>query len=76
MEIKEKIKAFVYIQGGKTLCICKRDKKGCNRPCEPDIVERDKFAGWERTLYQNKYGGCSFPSDSVKSKKNRKGENH
>ena len=46
METKEKIKVYIDIQDGKTICICKRSNKGCGKKCEPDVVERDKFAGW------------------------------
>ena len=43
MEKKERIKVYICIQDGKTVCICKRGKKGCNKKCEPDVVIRDKF---------------------------------
>lgn len=56
METKEKIKVYIDIQAGKTVCICKRSRKGCNKNCEPDVVERDKFAGWEQIFRQNRYG--------------------
>lgn len=50
METKEKIKVYIDIQDGKTICICKRSNKGCGKKCEPDVVERDKFAGWKSTF--------------------------
>lgn len=53
---KEKIKVYIDWQDGKTVCICKRSKKMCNKKCEPDVVERDKFYGWEETFKQNRYG--------------------
>lgn len=53
---KEKIKVFVNIKDGKTICICKRDRKKCNKPCEPDEVERDKFKGWEDAFHVDRYG--------------------
>lgn len=56
MENKEKIKVYIDWQNGKTVCICKRSKKKCNKKCEPDVVERDKFYGWEETFKQNRYG--------------------
>lgn len=56
METKEKVKVFIRIENGKTLCICHRGAKKCNRKCEPDVVERDKFRGWEETMRRNKYG--------------------
>lgn len=56
MERKEKIKVFVDIKDGKTVCICKADNKGCKRHCSKDVVERDKFNGWEDTFRRNRYG--------------------
>ncbi len=56
MEKKEKIKVFVDIQNGKTVCICRRSNKKCGKKCEPDIVERDRFTGWESTFRRDKYG--------------------
>ena len=53
---KEKIKVFVNIKDGKPICICKRDRKKCNKPCEPDEVERDKFKGWEDAFHVDRYG--------------------
>ena len=46
MEEKERIKVYVDVKNGKTVCICKRSNKGCNKKCEPDVVERDRYAGW------------------------------
>ena len=43
---------------GKTACICLRSKKKCNKKCTPDLVERDKYRGWEDTFHVNKYGKC------------------
>ena len=56
METKEKIKVYIDIQDGKTICICKRSNKGCGKQCEPDVVERDKFAGWKSTFRRNRFG--------------------
>lgn len=56
METKEKIKVFIRYENGKTVCICPRDKKRCGHKCEPDVVERDKFRGWEETFRRNRYG--------------------
>ena len=55
MEEKEKIKVYIDIQDGKTVCICKRNRKGCNKKCEPDVVERDKFEGWKVTFRRDCY---------------------
>ncbi len=57
MESKEKIKVFICFEDGKTVCICKRSKRKCNNPkCEPDVVERDRYYGWQQTFRQNRYG--------------------
>lgn len=56
MEEKEKIKVFVDIQNGKTVCICRRSNKKCGKKCEPDVVERDRFADWESAFHRDKYG--------------------
>ena len=56
MEKVEKIKVYINFRNGKTVCICKSNKKGCRKNCIPDIVERDKFAGWESTFHRNRYG--------------------
>lgn len=56
MEKKEKIRVYIDFRNGKTVCICKRSKKGCDKNCIPDIVERDKFYGWEDTFHRNRYG--------------------
>lgn len=56
METKERIKVFIDFEDGKAVCICKRSRKRCNKKCEPDIVERDKFEGWQKVFHQNKYG--------------------
>ena len=56
MEEKEKIPVFIDVVNGKTVCICKRSRKKCGKNCEPDVVERDKFGGWQEMFRQNKYG--------------------
>ena len=56
MEEKERIKVYVDVKDGKTVCICKRSNKGCNKKCEPDVVERDRYAGWQSNFHRNRYG--------------------
>lgn len=57
MDEKEKIKVWIDFKDGKTVCICKRDRKKCNsKRCVRDVVERDRFYGWEETFRQNRYG--------------------
>ena len=55
MKEKEKIAVRVKVINGKTVCIC---MKGCDRPekCEADIVERDRFRGWQQTMKRDRYG--------------------
>lgn len=55
MEEKEKIKVFVDVEDGKTVCICRRSNKKCGKECEPDVVERDRFADWESAFHRNRY---------------------
>lgn len=52
----EYIKVYIDYKDGKTVCICKASNKLCNKSCEKDIVERDKYRGWEDTFRVNKYG--------------------
>lgn len=68
MESKEKIYVYIDIRGGKTVCICKRSKKGCDKNCEPDVVERDKFEGWKSTFQTNRYGKYPYPDKGDKRK--------
>lgn len=57
MDEKEKIKVWIDFKDGKTVCICKHDRKKCkNKRCVPDYVERDRFYGWEKLFRQNRYG--------------------
>ena len=58
MATKELIEVFVNIVDGKTVCICKRDAKGCKKYCSKDVVTRDKFNGWEDTFHRDRYGKC------------------
>ncbi|MBQ4121666.1 MAG: hypothetical protein IJD35_06605 [Clostridia bacterium] len=58
MAAKEYIKVWIDYKDGKTACICLRSKKKCNKKCTPDLVERDKYRGWEDTFHVNKYGKC------------------
>ena len=56
VETKERIEVYIDVKNGKTVCICKRNRKGCKKKCLPDVVERDKFEGWEPTFRRNRYG--------------------
>lgn len=56
METKETIKVYIDVQNGKTVCICKKGNKGCDKPCQIDVVTRDRFFGWRSTMKRNKYG--------------------
>ena len=55
MRTIEQIPVFVKVIQGRTVCIC---KGGCERKgnCEPDIVKRDLFRGWEETMKRDMYG--------------------
>ena len=56
MEEKEKIKVFLKVKKGKTKCICLHGKRCLSKDCQRDIVERDRFRGWESIAARNKYG--------------------
>lgn len=56
MADKEKIKVWVDYQNEEISCICHRAKKRCNKKCTRDVVERDRYYGWERTFRTDKYG--------------------
>ena len=45
METKEKIKVYIDIQNGKTVCICKRNHKGCGKKCQMWWNETNLLAG-------------------------------
>ena len=56
METRERIEVYADIQNGKTVCICPRCDKRCEKPCEPEVVERDRYDGWEKTFARDRYG--------------------
>lgn len=56
MQEKEKIPVFIRIEGGKTVCLCPRSRKGCKKPCEKDVVTRDVFEGWKQTMQRDRFG--------------------
>ena len=56
MNDKERIPVFLKIVNGKTLCVCHAYNKGCKLNCERDTVTRERYEGWQKTLYRNKYG--------------------
>ena len=56
MKQKELIKVYIDFKDGKTVCICKRSHKMCDKACQPDVVERDRYAGWKSTMNTNRYG--------------------
>ena len=52
----EYIAVYIDWHEGKTMCICRRDNKRCDKNCSPDVVERDIYRGWKQTFYQDKFG--------------------
>ena len=52
----EYIKVYVDHKNGQTVCICKRSKKMCHKHCTPEIVERDKYRGWQDLFNVDRYG--------------------
>lgn len=53
---KERIKVYIKIVNGKTVCICTRGRKGCREKCDKDIVERDPCRDWEDDFHRDIYG--------------------
>lgn len=56
MQEKEKIPVWAQIVNGKTVCICLRGHKACQKPCEKDVVTRDRFAGWQHIMDRDRFG--------------------
>lgn len=56
MEEVERIKVYIRFDKGRTVCMCCQSKKLCERKCAKDIVERDKFADWEKTFKRDRFG--------------------
>lgn len=56
MQDKERIKVYVDVVKGETVCMCMKKRKRCDRECSEDVVVRDRFKGWESTMKRNKYG--------------------
>lgn len=56
MKDKERIKVYVDIVKGETVCMCMKRKKRCKKNCAEDVVTRDRYEGWESTMRRNKYG--------------------
>lgn len=56
MEEREKVPVWIRVVNGKTVCVCHRGHKGCKKPCEKDVLTRDKFAGWQGVMHRNRFG--------------------
>lgn len=56
MEREEKIRVYVRIVQGRTVCICRASSKRCELPCEKTIVTRDRYEGWQQTMRRDRYG--------------------
>lgn len=56
----EYIKVHIDFRDGKTVCICKASNKRCGKPCPTDVVERDKYRGWEDTFRVDKFGKSKY----------------
>jgi hypothetical protein len=52
----ELIAVFIDYRNGKTVCICPANKKRCGKNCVRDIVERDKYRDWEKTMNRSRFG--------------------
>ena len=56
MKETERIKVFIHVVDGRTICICHAARKRCGRDCQRDEVTRDKFDQWHKTMKREKYG--------------------
>lgn len=56
MDSSEKIRVYVRIVKGRTVCICHAGSKRCRRSCEKTTVERDRFEGWEQVMRRDRFG--------------------
>jgi len=56
MKKLELLKVFIRRENGRTVCICLRSNKRCERRCIPDVVERDLYRDWERTMNRDRFG--------------------
>lgn len=56
MEATEKIKVYVNVIRGKTVCVCIHGDKKCDNECELDTLVRDRYAGWKDTFTRDRYG--------------------
>lgn len=52
----EKIPVYVDIRNGRTVCICHAGDKGSGKHCERDVVTRDKFFEWRKTMQRDRFG--------------------
>lgn len=56
METKETIPVYIKIVKGKTVCICYAGVKKCKEICSVEVVQRDRFRGWESTIRRDRFG--------------------
>ena len=55
----EYIKVYIkYDENNNIVCMCLRKNKRCTENCSPDVVERDKYRGWEDTFHRDRFGKC------------------
>lgn len=56
MEAKEKIPVYIKVVKGETVCICYAGAKKCKARCSAEVVQRDRFHGWEGTMRRDRFG--------------------
>lgn len=65
--VYEYINVLIRYERGRTVCICRRDQKplSCERTtgCSPEIVLRDKYHDWRKTMNVNKYGKTEWKGE-------------
>ena len=55
---REKIKVYLQIKDGRTVCICTRRNRCKNfcPECEAEVVTRDRLRGWQHYIQRDRYG--------------------
>lgn len=57
MQQYEKLKVYIRLEKGQTVCMCLKNNKGCAcKECHEDIVVRNRYAGWQSTMKRDRWG--------------------
>ena len=56
----EYLRVFRRENNGKTECMCLQSAKKCGRHCIKDVVERDRYRGWQDTFKVDRFGKSKY----------------